>query len=123
MKKRRAKKRNLGAVFDAHVRHEFVDHNVDATIQTMIPEPYVHHVPVLTGGEGGDDVRQFYTNHFVNKLPGDAKIVISRTVSKDRVIDELIVSFTHDKIIDFVLPGVSEKEWQPSSKRPLFGDA
>jgi carboxymethylenebutenolidase len=28
-------------------------------------------------------------------------------VSKDRVVDELIVSFTHNMEIDFILPGIS----------------
>src|SRR5208282_3763212 len=104
---KRKRRANLGAVFDAHVKHEFVDHDVDATMKTMVAEPYVHHVPVLTGGVGGDDVRQFYANHFINKMPDDAKLIrISRTVSNDHVIDELILSFTHDRVIDFMLPGV-----------------
>ena len=41
-----------GAVFDAHVRAEFVDRSVDATMATMTDAPYVTHVPVLTGGHG-----------------------------------------------------------------------
>ena len=43
---------NLGAVFDQHIKHEFQDHDVDATMETMTEEPYVHHVPVMTGGIG-----------------------------------------------------------------------
>jgi hypothetical protein len=35
---------NLGAVFDQHIKHEFQDHDVDATMETMTKEPYVHHV-------------------------------------------------------------------------------
>ncbi|MDP8888013.1 MAG: ester cyclase, partial [Thermoproteota archaeon] len=31
---------------------------------------------------------------------------ISRTVDKDQVVDELVLSFTHDREIDFILPGV-----------------
>lgn len=30
------KKVNLGAIYDAHVRHEFVDHDVAATMKTTI---------------------------------------------------------------------------------------
>ncbi len=37
----------LADVFDAHVAHEFVDKNVDATMQTMVPEPYLLHLPTL----------------------------------------------------------------------------
>jgi len=39
------KRPNLGAVFDKHVTCEFQDHDVDATMKTMVREPYVHHVP------------------------------------------------------------------------------
>jgi carboxymethylenebutenolidase len=98
---------NLGAVFDQHIKHEFEDHDVDATMETMTKEPYVHHVPVMTGGIGYDGVYNFYRNHFIGKMPNDIKIVrISRTVGKDQVVDELILSFTHDREIDFILPGV-----------------
>jgi carboxymethylenebutenolidase len=99
---------NLGAVFDQHIKHEFEDHDVDATMQTMTKEPYVHHVPVMTGGVGYAGVYNFYKNHFIGKMPADTEIVrISRTVGKDQVVDELMVSFTHDREIDFMLPGVS----------------
>ena len=37
----------LADVFDAHVTHEFVDKNVDATMQTMTAEPYLLHLPTL----------------------------------------------------------------------------
>ena len=98
---------NLGAVFDQHIKHEFQDHDVDATMQTMTKEPYVHHVPVMTGGIGYEGVYNFYKNHFIGKMPDDTKIVrISRTVDKEQVVDELILSFTHDREIDFILPGV-----------------
>ena len=33
-------------------------------------------------------------------------IPVSRTVGKDQVVDELILSFTHDIPIEFMLPGV-----------------
>jgi carboxymethylenebutenolidase len=40
-------------------------------------------------------------------MPGDTEVTrISRTVGKDQLVDELILSFTHDVEIDFMLPGV-----------------
>jgi carboxymethylenebutenolidase len=99
--------KDIGAVFDEHIKCEFVDKDVDATMKTMVKEPYVHHVPVLTGGIGYDGVYNFYKNHFVGKAPTDTNIVrISRTVSKDQVVDELIMSFTHDIEMDYILPGI-----------------
>jgi carboxymethylenebutenolidase len=99
---------NLGVVFDRHIKHEFEDHDVDATMQTMTKEPYVHHVPTMTGGVGYQVVYNFYKNHFIGKMPADTKIVrISRTIGKDQVVDELIISFTHDREVEYMLPGVS----------------
>jgi carboxymethylenebutenolidase len=74
----------LDAVFDAHIAKEFVDRDVDATMATMVAEPYVHCVPIMTGGSGGKGVRRFYSEHFVNQIPKDAEVTpISRTVGKD----------------------------------------
>lgn len=101
------RKTDLGAIFDAHVRHEFVDHDVAATMKTMATEPYVHNVPTLTGGDGHAGVVDFYTHHFVGKMPADTRIErISRTVGSDQVVDELIMYFTHDCPIDYMLPGI-----------------
>ena len=55
-KDRRKKKTNLGKVFDRHVKFEFEDKDVESTMKTMIKEPYVHHVPVMTGGMGRNAV-------------------------------------------------------------------
>ena len=75
---------DLGAVFDQHIKHEFEDHDVDATMQTMTREPYVYHVPIMTGGIGHYGVYNFYKNHFIGKMPDDIKVVrISRTIGKD----------------------------------------
>ena len=56
---------DLGALFDGHIAREFADQDVDATMETMVPEPYVQCVPTMTGGFGGQGVRCFYSEHFV----------------------------------------------------------
>jgi carboxymethylenebutenolidase len=99
---------DLGAIFDEHVACEFVEKDVDATMRTMTAEPYVWHVPVLTGAVGGQGVRQFYSSQFIGHTPADAALhPISRTVSRDRVIDEFVLEFTHDIEIPWMLPGVA----------------
>lgn len=61
-------------------------------MKTMVKEPYVLHVPVMTGGVGN-----FYKNDFVGEMPVDFKVIrVSRTVGKNQVVDELIASFTYD---------------------------
>jgi carboxymethylenebutenolidase len=99
---------DLGAVFDEHVANEFVAKDVDATMGTMTTDPYVWHVPPLTGGAGGDVVRRFYTEEFVGHTPADAVLTpIARTVSENRVIDEFVLEFTHDSELPWMLPGVA----------------
>jgi carboxymethylenebutenolidase len=99
---------DLGAVFDDHVAAEFVDMDLDATMATMTDDPYVNHVPVMTGGVGFEGVRRFYGDHFIGKWPKDVEITpVSRTVGEDQVVDELVLSFTHDIEMDQLLPGVA----------------
>jgi carboxymethylenebutenolidase len=44
----------------------------------------------------------------MESIISDTNIIrISRTVSKDQVVDELVISFTHDIEMDFILPGIS----------------
>src|SRR4051812_8084555 len=40
---------SLGAVFDDHVRSEFVLKDADAAVATMTDDAYLNHVPVATG--------------------------------------------------------------------------
>jgi carboxymethylenebutenolidase len=106
-KQNRLRRSPLGSIFDQHVKYEFIDHDVNATMRTMVKQPIVHHVPVLTGGIGYRNVYRFYKRDFIEHMPDDTKIKqISRTIGKDQVVDELILSFTHDREIKFMLPGV-----------------
>ena len=98
---------NLTALWDKHCEYEFATRDVDATMATMVAEPYVNHIPTMTGGVGHRDLHRFYKYHFIPKTPQDTKLVpISRTVGADRVVDEMLFSFTHDIEIDWMLPGV-----------------
>jgi carboxymethylenebutenolidase len=74
----------------------------------MVPQPYVNHVPTMTGGVGYAELHRFYKNHFIPTTPADTRLVpISRTVGVDRVVDEMLFCFTHDIEIDWMLPGIA----------------
>jgi carboxymethylenebutenolidase len=99
---------DLEALWERHTLYEFGTRNVAATMQTMVAEPYVNHVPTMTGGVGQRDLARFYAHHFIPKCPADIKMVpVSRTIGPDRLVDEMVVSFTHDVEIDWMLPGVA----------------
>jgi carboxymethylenebutenolidase len=98
---------DLETLWEKHTLYEFGTRDVAATMRTMVAEPYVNHIPVMTGGVGGDELARFYAHHFIPKCPADFKLTpISRTVGADRLVDEMLVSFTHDVEIDWMLPGV-----------------
>ncbi|CAG4897220.1 dienelactone hydrolase family protein [Paraburkholderia gardini] len=99
---------DLNALWEQHCYFEFATRDVDAVMPTMVADPYVNHVPTMTGGVGHDNLKRFYTNHFVNSNPDDTKLIpISRTIGADRIVDEFIFSCTHSREIDWILPGVA----------------
>jgi carboxymethylenebutenolidase len=103
----------LAGVLDDHLAAEFTTRDVDATMATMTGDPYLNHVPVLTGGIGREEVRRFYEQIFIGHWPADTTMEqVSRTVGTDQVVDELVLSFTHDIVMGHLLPGVP-----PTGKR------
>ncbi len=98
---------DLSALWEKHCYHEFAARDVPATMKTMVEEPYVNSIPVMTGGVGQTHLARFYQHHFVHSNPADTKsIPVSRTIGADRVVDETLFCFTHDIEMDWMLPGV-----------------
>ena len=98
---------NLSELWDEHVKYEFATRDTDATLRTMVEDAYVNHVPVLTGGVGRDQLREFYSKRFIPRMPPDTSMTpVSRTVGSERVVDEMVFEFTHTIEMDWMLPGV-----------------
>ncbi len=99
---------DLVALWEEHTKYEFATRDVDATMATMVPEPYVNHVPTMAGGVGHDELKRFYKYHFIGNNPPDMALSpVSRTVGADQVVDEMVLSFTHTTEIDWMLPGIA----------------
>jgi carboxymethylenebutenolidase len=99
---------DLVALWEAHTRYEFETRDVDATMATMVAQPYVNHIPTMTGGVGHDELKRFYKYHFIGVNPPDFRLTsISRTVGDSRLVDEFVVHFTHTTEIDWMLPGIA----------------
>jgi carboxymethylenebutenolidase len=99
---------DLSALWEQHTYLEFGARDAAATMQTMVAQPYVNHIPVMTGGVGHDHLSRFYKYHFIPKTPKDTRLVpVSRTIGTDRIVDEMLFCFTHDIEIDWMLPGVA----------------
>jgi carboxymethylenebutenolidase len=97
----------LSTRWDDHVRFEFAMRNTEDTLETMLADSYVNHVPVMTGGAGHEELREFYSKRFIPQMPPDTAMTpVSRTIGVDRVVDEMVFEFTHTSRMDWMLPGV-----------------
>jgi len=48
----------LNDLWEEHLRDEFTTQDTDQTLETMVPDAYVNHIPVLTGGVGREQLRK-----------------------------------------------------------------
>lgn len=96
------------AIWEEHTRCEFESRSVEGTMRTMAEGAHVNHVPVLTGGVGLDEVKDFYETQFIPQMPpGTETVPVSRTVRNDQIVDEIIFKFTHSIAMDWMLPGIA----------------
>src|SRR5450755_798707 len=100
--------RELEHMWDDHTDALLARRDVAASLATVGPVPSVLHIPAMTGAAGSPGLQRFYTEDFLPHLPGDLLLArISRTVDRFRLVDEMTVSFTHDRELPWLLPGVS----------------
>ena len=108
-----AAQQRLSELWEEHVRYEFSTRNTEGTLATMVEDAYVNHVPVLTGGVGRDQLREFYSKRFIPQMPPDTEMTpVSRTIGDDQIVDEMVFKFTHTIPMDWMLPGIP-----PTGKR------
>ena len=104
---------DLIKLWEEHTTHEFVTRNTESTLDTMVEDAYVNHIPTMTGGYGKAALRQFYSCDFIPTMPPDTALTpVSRTVGENQLVDEMIFSFTHTQEIPWMLPGV-----KPTNRR------
>ena len=103
----------LAHLWEEHIKYEFETRNTEETLKTMVEDAYVNHIPVMTGGVGREELREFYSQRFIPKMPPDTEMTpISRTIGEDRLVDEMVFKFTHTIAMDWMLPGIA-----PTGKR------
>jgi carboxymethylenebutenolidase len=99
---------NLAQLWEEHTKHEFATRDTEATLDTMVDDAYVNHVPTMTGAAGKSALRSFYSRDFIPAMPPDTTLTpVSRTVGENQLVDEMIFSFTHTQEMPWMLPGVA----------------
>ncbi len=98
----------LEQLWAEHLKGEFETKDVEATLETMVEDAYVNHMPVNTGGRGKDALRAFYRDDFIPSWPDDLQMMpVNRVVGEGQLVDELHITFTHSKAMPWFLPHVS----------------
>ncbi len=102
-----ANQQAIVSLFEKHVNAELAG-DLDTTMLTMTDNPHLHNIPSMTGGVGKEGVRAFYRDHLVGKFfPPDMQMQrVSLTVSDTQLVEELVISFTHTVVIEWMLPNV-----------------
>ena len=99
--------RTLSELWEEHIAHEFSTRDTDRTLDTMVEDAYVNHMPVNTGGRGKDALRRFYREDFIPSWPEDLQQTpVNRVVGDGQLVDELHTTFTHSKPMNWFLPNV-----------------
>jgi carboxymethylenebutenolidase len=100
--------KELARVWDDHNAAEFVSKDAELALKTMVEDPYVRIVANDAGGRGREQVRAFYADGLIPQWPDDAQMQsVNRVIGDDHLVDELHLSFTHARQMDWLLPGVA----------------
>lgn len=100
--------RELERKWDAHRDALLVQRDLAVALTHVADEPSVQHIPAMTGATGRAALERFYVEEFLPHLPSDLTLTrISRTVDRFRLVDESMVSFTHDRVLPWLLPGIA----------------
>lgn len=101
-----ASQQEMVELWERHMVAEFEKHSVEDTLATMGEDPFLLSVALGLGSVGHYAVRESY-ERVVPQFPTDAEFTtISRTVGNDRIVDEILMTFTHSGQMDWILPGI-----------------
>jgi carboxymethylenebutenolidase len=104
-------------VWNDHNAAEFALKDAEAALKTMVEDPYVRVMANGAGGQGKEQVRAFYAEVLIPQWPDDAQMQsVNRVLGQEQLVDELHLSFTHAKQMDWLLPG------EPASNKKVEMD-
>ena len=104
------------ATWQQHTYAEFVLKDADAAVATMTENPYVFMIASGVARVGRAAVREFYANKFLPNIPPDLEITsLSQTFGNNRIVEEMMMRFTHSIDMSWLLPGL-----RPTHRRAEF---
>jgi carboxymethylenebutenolidase len=94
-------------LWEKHLEGEFVTKDTEASLETMVDDAEVDHIPHHSGGQGKAALRHFYRDNFIPSWPSDLQMKpLNRVIGDNQLVDELLLTFTHTKRMEWFLPGL-----------------
>jgi carboxymethylenebutenolidase len=94
-------------IWQQHAHAEFVLKDANAALATMTENPCVFLVASGVARIGRAAVHGFYANKFLPHIPPDLELTsLWQTFGADRVVEEMVMRFTHTIRMDWILPDV-----------------
>ncbi len=82
--------------------------DADAALALTTDEVVLENGPGLPGARSADELRRLLAEDVLPHLPADLAFArVSRTADVRRLVDERMVSFTHDRELPWLLPGAA----------------
>lgn len=82
--------------------------DLDAAVAAVTEDVVLEHAPALPGARSGDELRRHLAADVLPHLPADLAFRrVSRTADVRRLVDERVVTFTHDRELPWLLPGAA----------------
>jgi carboxymethylenebutenolidase len=82
--------------------------DLDAALAVVADDVVLTTLPAGTGARGAGELRRHLADDVLPHRPADlASRRVSRTGDRWRVVDEEVVTFTHDRELPWLLPGVA----------------
>ena len=96
------------ATWQQHTFAEFEMKDAEAALATMTENPYVLLIGNGIARAGREAVREFYAEHFLPQIPPDLELTsLWQTFGDDRIVEEMLIRFTHSIDMNWLFPGVS----------------
>ncbi|MCW0215582.1 MAG: ester cyclase [Pseudonocardia sp.] len=100
--------RDIERAWDGFCAALYERRDVDAAMVALDDPVTLVHMPSMTGGNDRAEVRAHLADEVVGHLPADlTRTRVSRTVDTRRLVDEVRWSFTHDRELPWLLPGLA----------------
>src|SRR5215472_5758580 len=110
----------LLAAWQLHTHAEFVLRDADAALATMTENQYLLMIATGTACIGRAAVHEYYANHFLPAIPPDLELEsLSQTIGSDRLVEEMVVRFTHTIEMDWLLPTLGPPGGKQNLLSPL----